>query len=100
MSRGLHSSGPKSAIAKALLDNLPNQARSAPGGDARPHVIITRCSIGKLDHDNISVKYVLDSIRDSGLIADDDDDSIRLTLEQIKVAHRSEVGTHIRIIYA
>ena len=98
VAQGLHPSRPKSAVEKALLAYFQDPKRSAPSGDGRINVYITRCSTTLLDDDNVSVKFILDAIRDSGLIPDDDRESIKLHLEQIQVGTKEEIGTHIRIV--
>ena len=98
VAQGLHPSRPKSATEEAFLDYLQDPKRSAPSGDGRINVYITRCSTVLLDDDNVSVKFILDAVRDAKFIPDDDRKSIKLHLEQIQVGTKEEIGTHIRIV--
>jgi hypothetical protein len=102
MVEGLRSSEPESAVREAILANSQDEEGSKKSAHGRVIVQITRCSTALLDSDNLggSVKFLLDAIRYSGLIPDDDPASIELQVSQIKVARRKEVGTHIRITRA
>ena len=95
-------------MAERIFDPEPQQKplgalAGCPGREAqsqaRPIVRITRCSTHLLDRDNLwgSVKPLLDSLRDSGLIAGDDEASIQLEVCQEKVKHLAERGTIVEI---
>jgi hypothetical protein len=98
----LSPSEPKSPVRAALLAKRQNEEGCQKGANGRIIVEITRCSTSLLDADNLggSVKYLLDAIRCTKLIPNDDPASIELKVSQIKVARRKEVGTHIRITRA
>ncbi len=74
-------------------------AGPAQKGAARTCVIVTRCSVGTLDRDNLvgSVKHVVDGLRYSGRIAGDREQDIELVVFQKKVK-RKDQGTLIEII--
>lgn len=65
----------------------------------RPSVIITRCSSGHLDRDNLysSTKAIVDALRYAGYIAGDTEQHIDLHVFQKKVP-RKEAGTLIEIV--
>lgn len=62
-------------------------------------VVITRCSTGTLDRDNLwgGVKALVDALRYSGRIPDDSEQHIELFVFQRKVRRRQQ-GTMIEII--
>lgn len=66
---------------------------------ARVAVIITRCSTGRLDRDNLwaATKAVGDALRYAGYITGDTESDIELIAFQKKVK-RADVGTLIEII--
>lgn len=99
-----------SSVVQRILDSFPELPEGATlGGLAqtkngcRQRVIvrITRVSLGYLDTDNLyaSAKPMLDCLRESGLIADDNPKDIHLEVRQIQAARRKEVGTYVEIIY-
>jgi hypothetical protein len=96
----LSSSQPQSVVQAALGRHLLAQEKGNQGSPGRVIVEIVRCSTSVLDADNLggSVKYLIDAIRHSGLISNDDPSTIDLKVSQIKVAHRKEVGVFLRII--
>ncbi len=69
------------------------------GSATRPCVIVTRCSCGHLDRDNLqaSVKPIVDALRYAGHIAGDTERHIDLYVFQKKVK-RKEAGTLIEIV--
>src|SRR5271165_1847725 len=83
-------------IQVGALESCPGREAQSP---ARPLVRITRRSTRLLDRDNLwgSVKPLLDSLRDSGLVAGDDEASIQLDVRQEKVKHLAERGTIVEI---
>lgn len=50
-----------------------------------------------LDPDNLTVKYFVDSLRYSGIIPDDRQEDIHLTVSQKKVAHKVDEKTEITL---
>lgn len=89
---------PEHVQVAALASSVPGKE----GSKTRIAVRITRLAIRSLDPDNLggSVKALLDSLRDSGLIPDDDRQSIELQVKEVKVNHRREQGTLLEIIYS
>ncbi len=69
------------------------------GSCRRPTVIITRCSTGRLDRDNLfaATKKIIDCLFADGRIPGDTEDHIELFVFQKKVA-REHKGTLIEII--
>jgi hypothetical protein len=78
----------------ALEECLRGEAKSA----VRVTVRFIRCSRGTLDPDNLagSFKALQDQLRDSGLINDDDPDSIQAFYKQLRVRKPQE-GTLVQI---
>lgn len=60
---------------------------------------ITSCRCVLLDEDNLAggCKYLIDAIRRSGQIPDDDPGSIQLIIDQVQVRTKREQGTLVRI---
>lgn len=82
------------------------EAAKAQGGstsipDRRPGVVITLFRVRLLDRDNkwASVKFLLDGICTAGLIPDDSECDIDLSVTQIRVAKFEHEGTGIIITY-
>ena len=89
------------SIAQPASPNEPLAAdlRKKAGG-GRAHVSIDRRSLNLLDKDNLygSVKFLCDALRYAGLIADDDPESIELTVTQRRVGTRKETGTLVEVV--
>lgn len=81
--------------AKQVGNEVPAQK-----GGSRPVVIVTRCSTGSLDRDNLgaSAKAIVDALRHHGYIAGDRECDIDLITLQRKVK-RGEIGTLIEILH-
>ncbi len=79
---------------KPMGVSIPSQE-----GAARPFVIITRCSTGSLDRDNLNSanKALIDALCLGGYITGDREADIELICLQRKVK-RGETGTLIEII--
>ncbi len=79
--------------------NPVHHRETEPSRTAGIAVIITRCSTGRLDRDNLwaSTKAVGDALRHAGYIAGDAESDIELLVFQKKVK-RADVGTLIEII--
>lgn len=88
------------AVAQQAAPHEPLAAGQRKGpGEGRAHVSIERRSLKLLDKDNLygSVKFLCDALRYAGLIADDDPESIELTVTQRRVRHRAETGTEVTV---
>jgi hypothetical protein len=75
--------------------------KDRPKDGSRPRVVlrIIRRACRLVDADNLGgAKFLIDAIRRSGLIADDDPRSIKLELEQEEVQTRPQEGTLIEIV--
>jgi hypothetical protein len=85
-------------LSPALEQDDGGKAKST----ARPLVRITRRSRRMLDRDNLwgSAKIIIDQLRASEIIHDDDEESIRLEVAQTKVKTAKEIGTVVEIEYA
>jgi hypothetical protein len=85
------------ALSTALEQDDGGKAK----GSARPLVRITRRSRRMLDRDNLwaSAKIIIDQLRATAIITDDDEESIRLEVEQTKVKSKAEIGTYVEIEY-
>ena len=88
----------------ALAEHAPANEQVAADrrketGFIRAHVSIERRSLKLLDKDNLygSVKFLCDALRYAGLIADDDPESIELTVTQRRVRTRKETGTLVEV---
>src|SRR5271166_2045547 len=97
MVASLPSQEPKPALREALLRHLRGEEK----GRARITVRIVKCSTVLSDRGNLygGYKALLDQLRNSGLIPDDDTKTINEEVTQIRVAHLKERGTHIRLIF-
>ncbi len=95
LAAGLPAGQPQSDLRKPLLGDHQAKQSSAAG----TCVVITRCSCGSLDRDNLysSVKPLVDALRNSGQIIGDTERDIDLYVFQKKVK-RKEAGTLIEII--
>lgn len=89
-----------------LREDVGEQIRDSGGkaqSGARPIVRITRYAIQLLDEfDNLkgAAKFLIDQLRYSKLIrADRSKEEIEIEVVQVKVSHRIEEGTHVKIIY-
>jgi hypothetical protein len=103
-----------SATFLALNAELPDpepQRQPAPALDTttegkkdsarRITVRIVSHRIRSIDADNLAggCKWLIDALRAIPLIPDDDPASIILSVEQVKVAHRTEQKTEIELLY-
>lgn len=87
---------------RQALDRDPQaQGGRAATAAPRPHVHFHLHRVQLLDRDNkyASVKLVLDAIRYAGLIHDDTEQDIDLTVTQTRVANYAEQGTGVVISY-
>jgi hypothetical protein len=86
----------KSALWAALERSLQGNYQSG----ARITIRVRKCSPRLSDYGGLvgACESIIDRLRDCGLIPDDDVKTIGKTdYDQIKVAHRKETGTYIRI---
>lgn len=83
-------------VKREKLLRLEEAPHSSPG---RTAVIVTRCSAGSLDRDNLNAanKAIIDALRYSGRILGDREADIELICLQRKVK-RKDAGTLIEII--
>lgn len=99
---------PDQPVVAALSHPLPERhggreplgLQEAQGpGQGRALVCITRYSTRSLDKDNLvgGVKPLCDALRASGLLRDDDPDSMLLSVRQRRVKTKAETGTEIII---
>jgi hypothetical protein len=80
---------------------LDTTAEGKKDSTRRITVRIVSHRIRPCDADNIAggSKWLIDQLRAFKLIPDDDPASIILSVEQVKVAHRTEQKTEIELIY-
>jgi hypothetical protein len=77
----------------SLASCQEDEGRSA----GRRHVCITVATCRLRDADNTVVKWLVDSLRYHGIIADDDPGSITLEVRQVKVGSKKFQGTLIEV---
>ncbi len=95
-------SGPSDSIAQQALQYESLGAQEGEGGHAaRCAVRIKSFRTRLLDPDNLigGTKYFVDSLRYAGLIHDDREADITLSVSQEKVSHKKEEQTEIQITY-
>jgi hypothetical protein len=97
MAASVSSGKPEPALQAALEHHLQSQEESGK----RIIVRIVKCSLRLSDRTNLYAGYKLleDQLRYSGLIPNDDPDTIDIQITQIRVSKRKETGTYIQIIY-
>jgi hypothetical protein len=90
------------AITQPRAERKPTRAhRSKDGSSPRVVFRIVRRACRLVDADNLGgAKFLIDAIRRSGLIPDDDPRSIKLELEQEEVETRAEQGVKVEIVTA
>jgi len=78
---------------------LPPPYEAERGGEVRIDVVITRRSCRLLDDDNLygGAKPLIDSLRELGLIPDDDTKTIKLECRQVRVSSRAQEGVELEI---
>lgn len=82
------------ALGKALQGNSKTQK----GSKKRITLRITRYSTRLLDEDNLSgSKLLTDQLRYAGIIPSDDPESLQIINDQVKVKHKTEERTEVRI---
>lgn len=86
---------------EALERHAPTESGGSHSPKQRPKVHFTLYRVALLDPDNkwASVKFLLDAMRYAGLIPNDRECDIEMIVTQQKVAHRSEEGTGVEILY-
>jgi hypothetical protein len=95
LARRLSHSKPQSAAGPALDASPQRKEKSG----RRITVRITRCARKLLDADNFAggCKAIIDRLRYSGYIVDDNPAAIKLEFEQEKVRTKKEEGTRIEL---
>jgi len=88
----------KQSLRLQPLDQVPQGKEKGYG---RPHLCITSFALRLTDEDNLKggCKALIDCLRTLNLIDNDDPKSLELTVKQIKVRHRHEERTIVRIQY-
>lgn len=88
-------SEPKRTDRRALV-GLPE---AKAGNRQRHRVRIERRSVAPIDADNFAggCKALIDCLRQSGIIEDDDPESLEVTFAQVRVRHKRDEGTLIEI---
>jgi hypothetical protein len=77
---------------------LPNTDKAQERSKKRISLRITRYATRLLDEDNLSgAKLAIDQLRYAGIIPNDDPESTKIILDQIKVKHKTEERTEIEI---
>ena len=66
-------------------------------GTGRVHVCYTVFRCRPCDPDNHVTKWLTDSLRRAGIIADDTDEHIELQVKQVKVKTKAQQGTMIEV---
>jgi hypothetical protein len=66
-------------------------------GTRKCYVRVTSYRARLLDPDNLCVKYLIDALRNTGILEDDTPDHIALTVAQKKVKDRSQEKTLLEI---
>jgi hypothetical protein len=95
-------SGPSSPIAQQALQYESLGAQEGEGcNSARCAVRIKSRRTRLLDPDNLigGTKYFIDSLRYAGLLHDDREVDITLSVSQEKVSTKKEEGTEIQVTY-
>jgi hypothetical protein len=94
---GLHTAQSEPASAKTLDGGSRGETKSAD----RARVRFTICRQRLLDADNLAggIKPLVDALRYTGCIRDDDPGSIALEVRQVKVRSKNEKGTLIEVTY-
>lgn len=95
MAPRISASKPKPALQAALERHLQGEEASSP----RVTIRIVKCSTVLSDRDNLYAGYklLIDQLRASEIISDDDPETVNLAVTQLKVATRKETGTYIEI---
>lgn len=85
--------------AQALAGSPPREVQSKHGAGPRIVVSITGHRVRLLDADNFAggSKALVDQLRYSGLIPNDDPETITLQTEQVRVAHYHQEHTAIEL---
>jgi hypothetical protein len=99
----LMAAGISPPIAKSVaLSIMEDRARREASRRPSVNVRIYRLSTGDLDSGNLenSPKALVDCLRDSRVIEDDDQEHITLEVIPVKVKTRKEQGTLVEIEYA
>jgi len=87
-------SKPKPIVRKTLQNTDKTQKTSR----SRITLCITRYSTKLLDEDNLAgAKLLIDQLRYAGIIPNDDPESTKIILDQIKVPHQNQARTEIAI---
>lgn len=77
---------------------LPNTDKAQERSKKRISLRITRYATRLLDEDNLAgSKLLTDQLRYAGIIPNDDPESTKIILDQIKVKHKTEERTEIEI---
>ena len=77
---------------------LPNTDKAQERSKKRISLRITRYATRLLDEDNLSgAKLAIDQLRYAGIIPNDDPESTKIIIDQIKVKHKTEERTEIEI---
>ena len=77
---------------------FPNTDKTQEGSKKRISLRITRYATRLLDEDNLSgAKLTIDQLRYAGIIPNDDPESTKIILDQIKVKNKKEERTEIEI---
>ena len=77
---------------------LQNTDKAQKGSKKRISLRITRYATRLLDEDNLGgSKLLTDQLRYAGIIPNDDPESTKIILDQIKVKHKTEERTEIEI---
>jgi hypothetical protein len=85
---------PEPALGEALQSN----SKAQKGSKKRITLRITRYSTRLLDEDNLAgSKLLTDQLRYAGIIPSDDPESLKIINDQVKVKHKTEERTEIRV---
>lgn len=90
---GVSAAEPEPGVVPALAGGQANERRCT----GRVHVCYTVFRCRPCDPDNHVTKWLTDSLRRAGIIADDTDEHIELQVKQVKVKTKAQEGTMIEV---
>lgn len=91
---GVSTAKPKPCIVPPLASGQADEGRGA----RRRHVRITARRVRLCDPDNQVVKFIIDGLREAGIIDDDTTAHITLEVGQEKVGQKCKQGTLIEVV--
>jgi hypothetical protein len=80
-----------------VQDDSLGQVEGEASHAARIAVLVVSFRCRLLDPDNLAPKYFIDGLRYAGLIPNDRQEDIELTVRQVKVEHKTDERTEITL---